>query len=85
MPEEFNTFSNDFCQIICISHFFVVLLRRKTQKDTKKGQIMLGFSSSRGEVVKGKFAEELRATMLRAQSGNLNAEDKARIAFEKQC
>ena len=45
---------------------------------------MLGFSSSRGEVVKGRFAENLRASLLRVKTGNLNAEDKARIAFETE-
>lgn len=45
---------------------------------------MLGFSSSRGEVVKGKFAEELRATMSRLMNGNLNKEDQARLTFEQQ-
>ena len=56
----------------------------KGKQSQRKETIMLGFSSSRGEVVKGKFAEELRATMSRMKNGNLNTEDKARIAFENQ-
>ena len=45
---------------------------------------MLGFSSSRGEIVKGLFAEELRDSLLRAKTGNLTENDRARIAFENQ-
>lgn len=45
---------------------------------------MLGFSSSRGEKVRGRFAEELQATLHRVKTGQLNDEDMARCAFEKE-
>lgn len=45
---------------------------------------MLGFSSSRGEKVRGRFADELRATLNRVKNGRLNDEDMARCAFENE-
>jgi hypothetical protein len=44
---------------------------------------MLGVLSPR-EPLTGKFADELRGILFRKQSGNLNDEDKNRIAFQRR-
>ena len=44
---------------------------------------MLGVKSSR-QPITGKFAEELRATIERVRTGNLNEEDLKRRAFQSQ-
>lgn len=66
-----------------ISDFCCTFASAKVFKQRKEA-IMLGFSSSRGEIVKGLFAEELRDSLLRAKTGNLTENDRARIAFENQ-
>lgn len=45
---------------------------------------MLGFSASNGVEIKGRFAAEMRATMNRVRSGNLNATDKEALRFQKE-
>lgn len=46
-------------------------------RDLMRGKVMLGFSSSKGVEIKGRFAEEMHATMKRVRSGRLNKADKA--------
>lgn len=43
---------------------------------------MLGFTSSRGEVVKGKFAELLRKALFCKSHEEQSKEDEERLAFE---
>ncbi len=45
---------------------------------------MLGFSASNGVEIKGRFAEEMRATMRRVRSGRLNKADKAALHFQQE-
>lgn len=44
---------------------------------------MLGVASPR-EPITGRFAHDLRETLARKQYGNLNKEDKERIAFRSK-
>ena len=45
---------------------------------------MLGFSTSNGVEIKGRFADEMRATMKRVRSGRLNAADREALRFQKE-
>jgi len=45
---------------------------------------MLGFSASNGVDIKGRFAEEMRATMNRVRSGRLNAADREALRFQQE-
>lgn len=45
---------------------------------------MLGFGANNGVEIKGRFAEEMRATMKRVRSGRLNAADKAALQFQQK-
>ncbi len=45
---------------------------------------MLGFSSSNGVEIKGRFAEEMHATMKRVRSGRLNKADRAALRFQQE-
>ena len=45
---------------------------------------MLGFSVSNGVDIKGRFAEEMRATMERVRSGRLTAADRDALRFQQE-
>lgn len=45
---------------------------------------MLGFSASNGVEIKGRFADEMRATMNRVRSGKLNATDREALRFQQE-
>jgi len=45
---------------------------------------MLGFSASNGVEIKGRSADNLRATMKRVRSGHLNEADRAALRFQQE-
>ena len=45
---------------------------------------MLGFGANNGVEIKGRFADEMRATMKRVRSGRLNEADKVALHFQKE-
>lgn len=57
-------------------------MQRDTQS-SQKGVTMLGVVSPREPIV-GRFAQEVRDTLTRLSSGNLNEADRERQAFRKQ-
>ena len=44
---------------------------------------MLGFGANNGVEIKGRFADEMRATMKRVRSGRLNDADRAALHFQQ--
>ena len=52
-----------------------------------KGQIartiMLGFGANNGVEIKGRFADEMHATMKRVRTGQLNDADRAALRFQQ--
>jgi len=45
---------------------------------------MLGFGANNGVEIKGRFADEMRATMRRVRTGQLNDADKAALRFQQE-
>ena len=45
---------------------------------------MLGFGANNGVEIKGRFADEMRATMRRVRTGRLNDADRAALRFQQE-
>ena len=44
---------------------------------------MLGFGANNGVEIKGRFADEMHATMKRVRTGQLNDSDRAALRFQQ--
>jgi hypothetical protein len=74
-----------FCaQKLAYFRFLLYLCSDKGNDQQKERHIMLGFSASNGVEIKGRFAEEMRATMKRVRSGRLNAADREALRFQQE-
>ena len=58
--------------------------RAKSQKLQIGRIIMLGFGANNGVEIKGRFADEMRATMRRVRTGRLNDADRAALRFQQE-
>ena len=56
----------------------------KIAKEQIERTIMLGFGANNGVEIKGRFADEMRATMKRVRTGRLNAADRAALRFQQE-
>jgi len=55
-----------------------------TKQPSRKEAIMLGFGSSNGVEIKGKYAQRMCARAERVRSGKLNKYDQELVRFQNQ-
>ena len=56
----------------------------KLNEQLKERHIMLGFGANNGVEIKGRFADEMHATMRRVRIGRLNDSDKEALRFQQE-
>ena len=71
-------FALEFAELKNLSLFCIIYL------NNNKDKTMLGFGTNSGVEIKGRFADEMRATMKRLRSGRLNDKDKEALRFQQE-